>query len=135
MERTKAQDFVSRFNSYGIFEWSCHERRIVEEKAGVAKRLAGLAGRQLTSDEQEEIDECCSLSCEHGFIPRYPTVPRFIAWCVSNWVWYYTKHQVDRIICWKWGHKLADMSSAGPDSGNMDHECSRCGASWSVPLY
>ena len=40
-----------------------------------------------------------------------------------------------RLYC-KWrGHKIYDDSSAGPESGNMDHGCSRCGAYWSVPLY
>lgn len=33
------------------------------------------------------------------------------------------------------GHKIRDCSSAGPDHGDMDHECVRCGRYWSVPLY
>lgn len=33
------------------------------------------------------------------------------------------------------GHLLRDCSYGGPDSGNMDHECTRCGQYWHVPLY
>lgn len=32
-------------------------------------------------------------------------------------------------------NNLRDCSSAGPDSGNMDHECLDCGRYWSVTLY
>lgn len=39
------------------------------------------------------------------------------------------------LYCTLFGHKIVDDSFAGPDNGNMDHHCSRCGASWSVPLY
>lgn len=38
-------------------------------------------------------------------------------------------------ICQEFGHKLVDCSSAGPDSGDMDHACERCGAYFSIPLY
>ena len=37
--------------------------------------------------------------------------------------------------CREDGHDLVDVSSAGPESGDMDHECRRCGEYWSVPLY
>lgn len=40
-----------------------------------------------------------------------------------------------RRLCQTEGHKIRDCSSAGPDSGDMDHECVRCGRYWSVPLY
>lgn len=30
---------------------------------------------------------------------------------------------------------IIDCSSAGPDSGNMDHMCAVCGRYWSVSLY
>lgn len=39
------------------------------------------------------------------------------------------------MVCRVRGHRLYDDSTAGPDSGNMDHGCSRCGAHWHVPLY
>ena len=32
-------------------------------------------------------------------------------------------------------HEIVDCSTAGPDSGNMDHCCTRCGKYWSCPLY
>lgn len=37
--------------------------------------------------------------------------------------------------CWSKGHVIVDVSSAGPDSGNMDTECARCGRYFSQPLY
>jgi hypothetical protein len=37
--------------------------------------------------------------------------------------------------CEQFGHDTVDVSTAGPDSGNMDHECRTCGRYWSVPLY
>lgn len=41
----------------------------------------------------------------------------------------------DKALCDGIGHDIVDRSSAGPDSGNMDYECIRCGQYWSVPLY
>jgi len=41
----------------------------------------------------------------------------------------------DSAICTAFGHDLVDVGTGGPDSGNMDHECRRCGAFWRVPLY
>jgi hypothetical protein len=38
-------------------------------------------------------------------------------------------------VCDVHGHVVVDRSEAGPDSGNMDWECSRCGVSKHVPLY
>lgn len=38
-------------------------------------------------------------------------------------------------LCEEIGHDIVDCSFAGPDNGNMDHECRRCGQYWSVPLY
>jgi len=38
-------------------------------------------------------------------------------------------------ICEVHGHDLCDESFGGPDHGNMDHSCKRCGRYWSVPLY
>lgn len=32
-------------------------------------------------------------------------------------------------------HVIVDCSSGGPDSGDMDHACSRCGQYWHVQLY
>lgn len=41
-----------------------------------------------------------------------------------------------RALCEVLGdHDIVDCSDAGPDSGNMDHRCRRCGQYWSVPLY
>lgn len=38
-------------------------------------------------------------------------------------------------MCEDLGHVLVDCGYAGPESGCMDHECSRCGQYWSCPLY
>ena len=42
---------------------------------------------------------------------------------------------VDRLICDKFGHKYVDYGHAGPDSGPIDLECSRCGYSHHEQLY
>lgn len=39
------------------------------------------------------------------------------------------------VECYKYGHDLVDCSYVGPDSGDADHYCDRCGRYWSVPLY
>jgi hypothetical protein len=44
-------------------------------------------------------------------------------------------HLNKRAECWAKGHVLVDRSSAGPDSGDADCECARCGQSWHIPLY
>lgn len=38
-------------------------------------------------------------------------------------------------VCRDQGHDIRDCSSGGPESGNMDHECVRCGQYFPVPLY
>jgi len=38
-------------------------------------------------------------------------------------------------MCSLHGHDLVDCSSGGPESGNLDHGCRRCGAYWRVSLY
>lgn len=57
-------------------------------------------------------------------------------------VWFATKFIIQDIynrliskVCDIKGHRLVDESSGGPESGNMDHSCNRCGCFWSVPLY
>ena len=67
--------------------------------------------------------------------PKKATVPRYFWWCIRNWVWYYTKHQVNKLICKRRGHAIVDVSTAGPDSGDMAWECRRCGESGSTTLY
>jgi hypothetical protein len=38
-------------------------------------------------------------------------------------------------ICKRFGHKLVNDSSVGPESGNDNHYCNRCGEYWRVQLY
>lgn len=64
----------------------------------------------------------------------------FILWMVWRHIyylyrWIYVGSGLAPWICKHYNHKLVDRSSAGPDSGNMDHECVRCGEYWSAPLY
>jgi len=47
----------------------------------------------------------------------------------------YIGQYIAPFICRCFGHKIIDCSSAGPESGNMDHYCSRCGAYWQITLY
>lgn len=37
--------------------------------------------------------------------------------------------------CAKIGHRIIDSSSGGPESGNIDLHCVRCGYSYHVTLY
>lgn len=60
----------------------------------------------------------------------------FIYWQVSGYVhWAYIASGLAPWICKRYGHKLVDHSSAGPESGNMDHGCDRCDKYWHHPLY
>lgn len=63
-------------------------------------------------------------------------VTGFVFWIAQGYVSYlYAASGLAPWICKRYGHKLVDCSSAGPDSGDMDHACMRCGAYWHVPLY
>jgi len=50
-------------------------------------------------------------------------------------LWELAKAVFKTLVCYIKDHDLEDCSSAGPDSGNMDHQCKRCGRYWHVPLY
>ena len=58
---------------------------------------------------------------------------------LRSFIWPYVRNAirqlVNRCVCFFKGHDLRDLSSAGPDSGNMDHECVRCGRYYRVTLY
>jgi hypothetical protein len=65
---------------------------------------------------------------------------RFILWMIRGNIhyvyrWIYVGSGLAPWICKRYGHKLVDRSSAGPESGNADHDCSRCGEYWHWPLY
>jgi len=59
----------------------------------------------------------------------------FFCYKVSGLLWYCFSQRWRMLLCKKFGHKVVDVSSGTPDSGNMDHECERCGEYWHVPLY
>ena len=48
---------------------------------------------------------------------------------------HFVRMEVGGLYCNRYGHKIEDRSYAGPDQGDMNHECVRCGMYWSVPLY
>ncbi len=68
------------------------------------------------------------------------TITGFVFWNVSGTIGGIFKHiyiasGLAPLICKRYGHKLEDLSSAGPESGNMDHGCKRCGEFWKRSLY
>lgn len=69
------------------------------------------------------------------FEEKKPTKLKFFWFKISGVIWFFTRHQIDILICKIRGHKIIDCSIAGPNSGNMDHECERCGKYWHIPLY
>lgn len=52
-----------------------------------------------------------------------------------RFAWGEAKMRIQMWMCDKYGHKIVDDSSAGPDSGDMDCYCKRCGMSWHHQLY
>jgi hypothetical protein len=56
-------------------------------------------------------------------------------WCRLRYVAALLNEIRKAAVCGFFGHDLVDCSTGGPDSGNMDHECRRCGRYWDVPLY
>ena len=64
--------------------------------------------------------------------PRLAVTLYWLRWSLGvSWL----LRKVATKVCKIRGHKLEDQSSAGPDSGNADYGCSRCGEQWDVPLY
>ncbi len=102
---------IRRKTYYPILDaWSsyCHGIEIDEEGLAIERARIRLTG--------------FILGLVWGFI-RYPLR------------WVYTKTGLAQWICKRYGHKLIDMSWASPDSGNMDHECLRCGEYWKATLF
>lgn len=83
--------------------------------------------------EEQPINFCIDSGCDYHIYHK-----PFTPW-VGGFLWNWFKYGIPLIIkagvCFSKGHRLHDCSTAGPDSGNMDHECIRCGRYWSVPLY
>lgn len=59
--------------------------------------------------------------------PKKPSIIEFIS-ILSRVLW-------NNFMCSMFGHVIVDDSTAGPDTGNMDHHCDRCGKCWEVTLY
>jgi len=50
-------------------------------------------------------------------------------------IWGRIGYGILRIVCrWK-GHRWVDTGHAGPDSGSMGANCTRCGDGWHITLY
>jgi len=122
-----------------VFEWTLH-RIFPKDNDAWLKRLRrriyysilndwGNYGYCVTMDKDGEEKEGAKV-----------TLTGFILWTVGGTVrgissHIYTRSGLAPWICKRYGHKLVDYSSGGPDSGNMDHACIRCGKHWHVPLY
>lgn len=52
-----------------------------------------------------------------------------------EFIYHGLKHKWQRLVCRVRGHKLVGCGYGGPDSGNDDHYCERCGQYWRVTLY
>lgn len=79
-------------------------------------------------DAQEECEGC----------PYHIYHKPFTPW-LGGFVFIHLVHGTARIVraavCFQSSHRLEDCSTAGPESGNMDHRCVRCERYWHVPLY
>ena len=66
-------------------------------------------------------------------------IERATNWTPLGWylwsVWHGLSGDWGHVVCALTSHDLVDRSYGGPEHGNMDHECRRCGQYWSVPLY
>jgi hypothetical protein len=70
-------------------------------------------------------------------------------WFWLTWIWngsgyecalleelvYKVRDAYARAYCKVFNHKIRSCGYGGPDSGNDDHECVRCGEYWHVPMY
>lgn len=76
---------------------------------------------------------CMERYKKHGWIPHEDWKPtRFLPLSLAVG----ELAQICAVIkCAFAGHDLEDHSYGGPEHGNMDHSCKRCGRYWSVPLY
>ncbi len=57
------------------------------------------------------------------------------AWAVFRVLKGHITWAVNAAICRLLGHRMVDCSHAGPESGDMDMFCDRCGRYWDIPLY
>lgn len=66
---------------------------------------------------------------EYGCCPEDNLCSDFLYWLR------YGVHLLKRLRCRIFGHRWIDDSTAGPDSGNMDMYCPRCGEHFHHQLY
>ena len=82
----------------------------------------------------EEIKENASYSAYNDSVVNkecvYSKLDYLVFSAFNLMIW-----NVKFMICQKIGHKWEDYSHAGPDSGSIDMECSRCGHSYHHCLY
>ncbi len=90
-------------------------------------------GWQCTSPQDEDCPQDTCDGCSwHEYDEPYEVSLRSFTMC---YILEGVRQLWDRCVCFFKGHDLRDLSSAGPDSGNMDHECVRCGLYFHVTLY
>lgn len=115
-KRTRMQGWMTRFQDYMFFLQAIGEKKRTKYE---------LKMQHIEDDPLTEYDG----------IPDVESVPRYIVWWVKNWIWFLTRHQVDKLICKRRGHEVMDVSVAGPEGGDMAWECKRCGESGYTTLY
>lgn len=64
--------------------------------------------------------------CEH-MREEPPTIDEWIAEIVT--------YRMTLRVCQAKGHDIVSETFAGPDIGHDEHECRRCGGSWSTTHY
>lgn len=92
--------------------------------------------KPLTQDQADYGDiKCLRSNCDGYQADWRLDVPFTLPEAVYVKVILPLQHGAALLVCRYRGHALVDESTAGPDSGNMDHSCRRCGQYWHVPLY
>lgn len=86
-------------------------------------------GIDCPNGEAQESCEGCQYHIYHK--PFTPWIGGFLWFRLTRGTWLIMR----AALCFQGGHRLEDCSTAGPDSGNMDHRCIRCERYWHVPLY
>lgn len=86
-----------------------------------------LLGHSYESREAKEHEYCNRCEFAHLDEP--------VGLLLPSTYWQMVADYVAQYYCQWRGHKWEDVSTAGPDSGNVTIECSRCGESHRTVLY
>lgn len=89
------------------------------------KGISKLKARAREAVESIKFDAYHEMTCEMHCKP----VAYILATCST------AKYLIGAVVCSVRGHQWEDDSCVGPESGNMDMYCSRCGESFHHQLY